>query len=237
MLATAAIAFRFREPPRGEDGFAIDPFGRQLRECLAYLRQPFLRWLFAYMTLGVTLAHIPWEFGQPYLAAVFGESVSATRETPWVAGLMHATFGFAGAFAAGRSTAFQRRFGLGGTLLGVMVLQGVLIAAMAALIHPVVAGIMIFRSVQSAVSDVLVTAAVAPRVPQARRASYLSLHSLSGRLGYSLVLLGLSRLGAPGAEADPATLSTMLGASAAIGAIGVAILLLTATALRDRAPV
>jgi hypothetical protein len=56
----------------------------------------------------------------------------------------------------------------------------------------------------------VVTAAVAPRVPQARRATDLSLQSLAGTLVWSAFLFGLARLAGPSAANDPATLAALL---------------------------
>ena len=92
---------------------------------------------------------------------------------------------------------------------------------------------MLLRSCQSAISNVLVNASVTPRVPQAQRATYLSLHSLAGRLGYSAVLFGLSGVAATGSVADADTVQRMLQWCAGIAVVGLAVLTLTRRALRS----
>jgi hypothetical protein len=221
-----------REPPRHEEGFAHAHFGHQLRLCFAYARQPFLAWIFAYVVLMTTTAHIPWEFAQPYVAAVFGEAIDAVERTPVATGLLHAIIAWVGAVAAARSIWLRDRLGIGGSLLTVTLLQTGLIVAMALTVHPMVALLLVVRSVQPAVSDVVVSAAILPRVPQGQRATYQSLHSFSGRLGFGLVLFSLSAIGDPGGVADADTIGAMLSAGAVLSAAGLLALVLTRSRLR-----
>jgi MFS family permease len=233
-LVALGIAFALHEPPRHEDGFAHEGFLHQLAECARYAATPYLAWLFAYMVLMTTTAHIPWEFAQPYLAAVFGESIQDVERTPIAAGVLHAMIAFAGAYAAGASIRLRDRIGVGGALLLVTFLQSALIVAMAAVIHPAVAVAMVLRSVQPAVSDVIVSAAIVPRVPQQLRATYQSLHSFAGRLGFAAVLYALSGLGEPGAVADPETMGRMIETGAWLTVGGLAVLVVSAGALREK---
>ena len=91
------------------------------------------------------------------------------------------------------------------------------------------------RSCQPAISNVLVNAAVAPRVPQAQRATYLSLHSLAGRLGYSGVLFVLSRVASEASGMDFDTIGVMLRGCTWLAAAGLAALLVTRPMLRQDA--
>jgi MFS family permease len=231
-LAALVLAFMMREPPRHEEGFAHAHFGHQLRLCFAYARQPFLAWIFAYVVLMTTTAHIPWEFAQPYVAAVFGEAIDAVERTPVATGALHAIIAWVGAVAAARSIWLRDRLGIGGSLLTVTLLQTGLIVAMALTVHPMVALLLVVRSVQPAVSDVVVSASILPRVPQGQRATYQSLHSLSGRLGFGLVLFSLSAIGDPGGVGDAETIGAMLAAGAALSAAGLLALVLTRSRLR-----
>ena len=102
------------------------------------------------------------------------------------------------------------------TFVVALAASGVLASA----VHPVIAVLLLLRSVQPAVGHILVNAAVAPRVPRSERATYLSLHSLAGRAGYGAVLLSLGAL-AGGAEVmTSAELRLLLGACGCIGALG-----------------
>jgi len=222
-VAMLGITLAMREPPRHEDGYA-GSFTSQLRACVGLLRRPFLAWVFAYVVLQTTLEHVPYEFAQPWVAAVLGEPVDAVRRTPLATGALAAVIYFVAAFAAARSMDLWRWLGTGGVLLGITALQTGLIALMAAVIHPAVLPLIALRSCQPAVGHVVVNAAVAPRVPQAQRATYLSLHSLAGRLGYSAVLFTLGRTLGAGAPNDPETVSAMLRACTVLAALGLAAL-------------
>ena len=225
-LALLGTLFLLDEPPRarGQEWHAI---GAQLRRAIARLRTPLLGWVFAYVLLQTTLEHIPYEFTQPWLAAALGEDVADVQRTPLVAGVVVAAVAAVGAMAAGWSSAAMERFGVVGTLLGVTALQTALIGAMAAWIHPALALLLLLRSVQPAVGHVVVAAAITPRVPQGERATYLSLHSLAGRLGYSTVLLGLAGLAVGGGVDEIASMQRMLMGAGVLAAVGLLALAVT----------
>ena len=227
------LVLSLAEPPRQREGWARDGMGRQLLACVRLLRTPLLLWLFAFFCLKTTLEHVPYEFSQPYLAAVLGEPVTAVKNTPAASGLLFAAIAAVGSLAANYSIRLRRRLGTGGALLGAATVQTGLIAAMAAAISPLVVPLIAFRSLLAALANPIVRAEIAPRVPQALRATYLSLHSLAGRLGYSVVLLALSSAAREGNIDDPGTLQTLLSWSLLLGVSGVALLLVTRRALRE----
>jgi predicted MFS family arabinose efflux permease len=224
-IAMGVVVVLMREPPRDcarQPGRIVD----QLADCARQLRRPMLGWLFAYVVLQTTLEHVPYEFIQPYLAAVLGEPATSVRETPLASGVVTALVAGIAAIAAGGSVWLRDRFGLGRVLLAVTALQGFIIAVMGWLFHPLVIPLILLRSCHPAISGVLVHAAIAPRIPQLQRATYLSIHSLAGRLGYAVVLLGLARLG-EGAPNDPGTLASMLQWCTALAIVGWIALALT----------
>ncbi|MFT4538604.1 MAG: hypothetical protein ACI841_002768 [Planctomycetota bacterium] len=71
------------------------------------------------------------------------------------------------------------------TLLIAMALQTLTITVMAIAIHPLLAPILLLRSVPQAIMGPLVSTAVLERVPSATSATYLSIQSLAGRLAFS----------------------------------------------------
>ncbi len=228
------IVWALREPPRQDDGFASSSFVFQLRECAGRMRSPLLAWIFAYVVLQVTLDHVPYEFAQPYAAAALGEKIGELRSTPLVTGLVAATIAVVGALAASRSARLGDRFGPVRTLIGVASVQTGLIALMGAVIHVWVLPVIAARSIQSAVGTVLVRSMVAPRVPQAQRATYLSLQSLAGTLGYSSLLVGLAWL-TGGRSDDPDVLAFTLRCASAVGVIGVLLLAVASRRVEERA--
>lgn len=235
-LVLAALVLAMREPPRIRSGWAQSGFAEQLRGCLRYLRRPILAWLFAYVVLQTTISHIPYEFAQPYVATVLGELPSHTRLTPLATGFVSAGIAFVASFAAARSIWLRDRLGTGGALLGVTGVQTGLIAIMGLILHPLVVPLILLRSCQSAIGDVIVNTTVTPRVEQSRRATYLSLHSLAGRLGYAGVLLALSALAGGRSIDEPETMTALLRWSAALAAVGLLALGLSRSALRDASP-
>lgn len=220
------------EPPRERGGYASGSLAGQLLTCLGFLRRPFLAWLFVYFIVKITIEHIPYTFAQPYLLLVLGEEIGDLRTTPFASGLLVGGIAFVASFAAARSVALRDRFGLGGALLAVGALQTSLIGAMAWLLSPWVVPLLLLRSVQGALANPLINAAVAPAVPQAQRASFLSLHSLAGRLGYSAVLMALGAgVGTRQAD-DPQALTALLGAGAVLACVAWLGLAATVGALR-----
>jgi MFS family permease len=222
-LVMLGLTLAMREPPRHQDGFA-SAFGAQLRACAGLLRRPFLAWIFAYWVLQTTLEHVPYEFAQPYIAAVLGESVTEVRRTPLATGAIAALIYLVGALAATRSMVLWRRFGTGRVLVGLTALQTTLIGARALVIHPLVLPLITLRNCQPAIGHVVANAAIIPQVPQAQRATYLSLHSLSGRIGYSAVLFTLSSTLAADAPNDPDTVTAMLRGCFLLAVVGLVIL-------------
>jgi MFS family permease len=236
-LATLLLALRLREPPRAHDEPAAAGFLAQLAACLAQLRSAPLAWLFAYVVVMTTMEHIPYEFAQPYVAAVLGEPLAEASRAPLLTGLLTAGFKLTGALAAARAVAWRSALGAGPTLLGVTALQGALIAAMAAVVHPLVLPLLLLRSVQPAVSGVILNVEIAPRLAPGQRATFLSLYSLAGRLGYGAVLLALAALAGDAGRAEAGAVTGLLRGCAAGAAVAFVALALTRRALGpDPAP-
>jgi MFS family permease len=218
LSAVAALIFfglflALREP--APQGAGAEPFFPQLRRTAGRLKQPALAWIWAYVVVQVTLEHVPYEFAQPWMARLFGESGETLRDTPIAMGVLLGAVASLAAFASGRAPSLARRFGTARTLLGATALQVVVITSMAAVVHPAIAFLIVLRSVHPAIGSVLVVGAVAPRLPRHERATFLSILSLSGRVSYASMLLVLSTLA--GGGTDP--LPRMLGAAALVGCV------------------
>jgi len=124
------------------------------------------------------------------------------------------------ALAAARSFGLARRFGVVRTLMAGTALQVVLISCMAWTVSPWIAVLLLLRSCHPAISQVVINAEVTPRLSQSLRATYLSLMSLAGRLGYALLLLGLSAIVGPQGPNDAASLSEILRWTAGLAGLG-----------------
>jgi MFS family permease len=213
--AAVALVFTFREPHHEDDDKAA-AFLAQMGSCLAHLRRPALRWLFGFAVLAVVLNHVPYEFYQPYLD-VLGTDLGLGEHTPIAAGAHMALATIVASWFAGRSAQIDARLGTGRTLLLAAGLQLVIIAAMGAFLHPVIVALILLRGLPGALSRAPLNAAVTPRIPKRERATYLSIQSLVGRLGFSSLLAGLSVLAGDAAAEEWPVLSELLLYCAAIG--------------------
>ncbi len=213
-----AIALRFVEPPITD---RAEPFVRQLRQCLGYLRHRYVGWLCFYAVVTVTLVHVAFTLMQPWLTLVLDRTADDLGSTPLLAGAVYATTALVGAGAARYSASVAERIGLVVTLIGLGALSSVIVTGMALWAHVALLALVALRSVQGAASPVLVSAAIAPRTQRRHRATLLSLNSLAGRLGYGLVLLFV----AAGAEDD---VQRVLGILSVISWALVAVLIVTA---------
>lgn len=201
-------------------------FGRTLRSCVAKLGDTRLRWLFLFSVVAVVVNHVPYEFYQPYLDQLPSAGWS-NKTTPLIAGVHVALAQLVAAPMGAMSARSARRLGLVRHLLMSSGIQIALIGLMALVVHPVIAVLLLARSIPRALHDAPLRAAIAPRVGPEIRATYLSLQSLSGRLGFSLLLaaLSLSQLG---------DLSALLRVAALVSVALLVVLLATAHWIRQQ---
>lgn len=183
---------RFSEPPRGDTVVQPD-FGHQLRACAHLVRKPLLRWIAGYWVAMVVLEHVAHTLAQPYITEALGKSPDELGATPLVVGLIFASFGIGGALAAAATPLMREKLGFFGVLLALAIISAAIVTTMAIVIALPVALLLVFRSVQGAAAPIVLTTAVAPAVPQTQRATYLSLHSLVGRLSYGALLIVVGR--------------------------------------------
>ena len=229
-LLTLAITLQFKEPVSDKQRDSVKGFTDQIGKSLKNLSNPALAWLFAYFVLMINLNHVPYEFYQPYIGLLGSESAFFEGTAPLSSGVHTAlTMALAG-FIAGRSIMLRDKVGLWPTLLLATLLQLCLIGLMAFYFHPIIVLLLIARSVPRALMTAPLNVAIAPNVPQAQRATYLSIQSLFGRLSFSGLLLMLSQLYQLESSSWQ-TLSSMLSICLWIGTIGLALLVIGLPAL------
>lgn len=226
-LILVGIVLAMREPPgeAEESGSALTAgFVGQIGRCLGHLRRPDLAWLFAFAVAFTVLVHIPYEFYQPYLERVAEIGAGSGLGSTWAAlpvplasGLLMAASMLVGSWLSGRSIRIRDRLGTATTLLAGMATLVGLTALMAWFLAPWVVGLLLLRNVGRALTAAPLNAAVTPRIPKAERATYLSLQSLAGRLGFSLTLLVLSGVAGAGAHPSWPELSRLLKLGAGLG--------------------
>ncbi len=227
-IGTFAIVLAFVEPRSHERAtFLGTGVVRQLSLCLGYLRKKSLAWLFGFAVLMTVLNHIPYEFYQPYIKLTSADFQISGAMAPAVAGMHMALAMLIGAFAAANSIRVRDRVGIGPTLLLSVALQTALIAVMAAALNAWIIPLVLLRVAPRGLMTAPLNAAITPRVPQAQRATYLSIQSLVGRLSFSGVLLGLSSLAGGDAVTNWPSLKRMLITCSLIAVVGLFILLIT----------
>ena len=187
-LISFGIACTMVEPEGGE-GQAMAPMGAKVRHLLAKAWQPRFRFFTLYALSMTVLLHLPYEFYQPYLGRVAeGAGPSAT---PALAGTHLAATLVVGAWFTRYAGHIHHRCMVRRTLLGCALLQVVLVGAMATLVHPIVALMLVGRTASRALLTPLLNAELSPLLRHDERSTYLSLQSLFGRLCYGGVLLVL----------------------------------------------
>ena len=222
-----AIALRFTEPNRG-GATALAP-ARQLVAVLGRLRDPVLLWVFVYIMGMAVLVHVPYEFYQPYLEFLFGadgtsvggagEDGAGYRATPAIAGVLAGVMMFCGAVAARGAVALRQRLGVAWSLLLLMASQVLIIAVMGLWLATWVIGVLVLRSVSTAMLHPIANAAIHPRIDTGMRATYLSVQSLAARLTFSLTLVVASRAVVADGELSYPVLSELVTAFALGGAV------------------
>ncbi len=227
-IGTLAIVLQFTEPRSQKRSTTLGRgFSSQLGKCVSLLNQKSLAWLFGFAVLMVVLNHIPYEFYQTYIK-LSGQSISdAQRMAPAIAGLHMAVAMLIGSFIASHSIRLRDWLGIGPTLLLSAVIQTAIIAVMGSVLSIWIVPLILLRVAPRALMTAPFNAAVTPRIPQAQRATYLSIQSLVGRLGFSVVLLGLSFLAANESASDWPSLRKVLFASTILAVAGLVILCLT----------
>ena len=190
MAVGFVVTLAFARPEETSDEVAprID---RQVAACIRDLRDPALAWLFGASILLTIVIHVPYQLYQPYLS-LLDLRPFATDATPIMSGVHAFAAMTVAALVASRSLEITRKFGLRATVLGALLGAIALIAAMALVLHPLIAVLLIGRSGARALLQAPLNAAIVPRIPRQRRASFLSVQSLAGRLAFSMLLIVLS---------------------------------------------
>lgn len=218
-VVATGLAAGFVEPPV-DRASASDLLG-QGHAIARRLGDRVLAWLLLWYVLAFVLAHVPFELYQPWIR-LLGESgdslgtvLAGGTRAPIVSGVVLGLSMFGGMLGALISLRVAARLGLSSLLLLANVVQLAIIGGLALALHPVVLVLVFARNFAMNMTHAPVMAAIAPRVGSGERATWLSLQSLAGRLGFALVMYLLaSRVDA---RLDWPTLSTTLALCAVAG--------------------
>ncbi|MGI9303671.1 MAG: hypothetical protein ACR2RB_13370, partial [Gammaproteobacteria bacterium] len=195
------------------------------------LRNPALAWLFAFSVVLFVLAHVPYEFYQPYLQLLDAGEMLGRSDAPSVSGLLMSLTMLIGAWAAGRSVHWRDRVGLGALLLTAGFVQLLVVAGLGLWLHAGIVALVLFRNMPMAMVRAPVNAAIVPRVATTQRATYLSIQSLASRLAFAALLASLS-FSVDKAAMDWQSLSFILLLCAGLGLVSLLLLLVTVKSLR-----
>ena len=215
-----AIVYCFKEPAETVISDQKNSFYTQLRSCIGYVKQPFIKWIFIYSVFMYTFVHVPYEFYQPYLALLDNNHQLPGSSAALAAGILFALTAAIAAITSAYSMVWQSRFGLLPLLKYAAAIELIIILLMACMLHPVIALSVIIRSGPMAVITAPINASIAPLISNAHRATFLSLKSLAGRLAFAVLLLAFSLLVAHKDQADWNSLSLLLWVSVITGVIG-----------------
>ena len=186
-LVSMGLALTFTEP--GEDSpTPVKSMGPQVKALMKKsMALPFR--FFTLYTVGMTLLiHFPYEFYQPYLDRVVGQWQTTSGLTPLVTGFHLAATALVGSFFTRFATPRIHGCEIRRILMGTALFQVLLIALMAAIVHPAMVILLVGRTLARALTGPLVNAQVSPLLKREERSTFLSLQSLMGRLGYGVVL-------------------------------------------------
>ena len=231
--AMAVLVWRMVEPQHADESAAIpQSFARVVWDCCLRLRDPVLGWVFLVVILLYAMAHIVYEFYQPYITLLQLPLLEASAYAPLISGIVISVSMFGGAIGARASIAWQAKLGLIGVLAVAMLIQLGIVAAMAIAVSPLVLSLVCLRNFPMSLVHAPVRAAIAPRIERRQRATYLSLQGLAERLFFAVLLLMLARGLDPGAPIAESTLTSILTATLWLGVVIAVVLFACAGRIR-----
>jgi hypothetical protein len=230
----AILVWRFTEPVHAPDSESIaQSFVTVVVSCCARLRDPVLGWIFAIVIVLYAMAHIVYEFYQPYISLLQLPLLGASAYAPLISGVVISISMFGGAIGARASIAWQGRLGLVGLLALAMFIQLGIVAAMAVAISPLVLMLVSARNFPMSLVVAPVRSAIAPRISSEQRATYLSLQGLAERLLFALLLLGLASGIKQGVPVDAPTLLSILTSTLWLGIAAALLIFLFSARIRQ----
>ncbi len=222
-IGLLVITLQFKEPTQDKKEGHVN-FFQQIVSCFGLLRNVRLLWLSVFAIFMIVINHIPYEFYQPYVEELAKE-YGAFQATPFLSSVHLALTMLVASWVASQSIRIKNKIGTSVTLLSAASLQIAIMAIMHFFVSIPAAILTLLRSCPRALMTAPLNVAVAPNVPASKRATFLSLQSLFGRLGYSLTLATFAS--AAGGTEWPA-IAKMLGWGMWGGIGGFAVLLITA---------
>ncbi|MBT8231638.1 MAG: MFS transporter [Bacteroidia bacterium] len=218
VIPTLFLTFKFKEPLASDKANQKLQFFSQIKALGNELKQRELRWLLMFSLFLFILAHIPYEFYQPYLQLLETNDLSFGFNAAIFSGIIFAITRLIGGYAAHKSPAWLNRYGLKKLCFIALGLQLIIISLMGFILHIGIVLIVLLRSFSMSLVAAPINAEIAPRVKESNRASYFSFQSLLSRLSYSLTLVFLSFIAGSNTN-NWSSLSTILIVTSIIGVL------------------
>ncbi len=220
------ITLNFKEPNQIKE--ERTNFFLQIMSCFKLLKNIPLLWLSFFAVFMIVINHIPYEFYQPYVEEL-AKKYDVLKSTPFLTSVHLTLTMLIAAWVASCSIKIRDRIGTGVTLLSAAGLQVAMMAVMHFFVNVPAAIATLLRSCPRALMTAPLNAAVAPIVPSSKRATFLSLQSLFGRLGFSITL---ATFGALAGGEEWSSISKMLGWGMWGGLVTLVILALTSRVIK-----
>ena len=185
LCAALVCAWRFTEPP--QEGEMVASELARMRDLLHRFRNPVLVWLFVLGVVMYAYSHIPFVFGQPFIAqALVGTGFS--DEAPLVSGVITALMMGLSVLVSLIAPALRGRLGLFALLLAAFAIQIGLAAALAISGSVFAISLLLLRMVPDSLSTPFIQAHLQPLLGDETRATFLSIKSFMGRLFFAASL-------------------------------------------------
>lgn len=215
MLVALALAMRLTEPPREQ---TVGPTIGQIGALRAAMAQPVLRWIFVLAMVMYGFSHLPFVFGQPFIASALAD-VGLGDETPLVSGAVSAVMMWMSFFASLYAIRLRGRLGLTGILLLAFGMQIGLIAVLTLTQSWIAIAVLFLRIVPDALSHPFKMGRIQPLLRDEVRATYVSMQNLAGKLAFAVSLFVAAGAASNVAEMPYADIRAILGWYVAAGAM------------------
>ncbi|KIN65499.1 Major facilitator superfamily MFS 1 [Sulfitobacter noctilucae] len=215
MLVSCTIAVSLTEPSHKISTVVPGTTREALRATMA---QSVLRWIFVLVVVMYGFSHLPFVFGQPFIAAAL-QDVGLSDEAPLVSGGVSAVMMGLSLIASLFAVRLRGKIGLSRILLVAFGMQIALISVLAFTQSWIAIAVLFLRMVPDALSGPFVMGRIQPLLRDDVRATYVSVQNLSGKLVFSVSLLVAAGSASTMAEMPHADIRTILMWYIAAGAV------------------
>ncbi len=188
--------FVFKEPSCAASRQSL-AFRPQLYEIKQAFTMPILRFLFLTSLFMTILVHIPYEYYQNFIRSFLNTTsigkLSYVNPT-WVNGLHAAIAMTIAGFFSGFASKINRYLGVKKSVLLAIATLVIITFFMSSFLEWWVVILVLFRSAPYSFLSPILNAEIVPRLESHLQATYLSIQSMLGRLGFGIVLLVMSFL-------------------------------------------